>query len=103
MARKLTVNRLREIRMGWSYRAHDFVLALNGVITGTVKDGQSVSFSIPEDELLLEVWPRTINRRPNWCAIIPAGRDDYHVIITPWLTTKDPIVEQIPAASATAT
>lgn len=98
MSRKLTVTRLREIRMGWSYRAHDFQLVLNDVLLGTVKDGQSISFSIPEDELLLEIWPRTVSpHRPSWCAIIPAGKGDYRVVVAPWLH-KDPTVEQIPAA-----
>lgn len=103
MARKLTVTRSKEIRKGWSYRAFDFEVAVNDVLIGTVKDGQTVSFCVPEDEMLLGVWPRTVSRRPSWCAVIPAGRDDYRVTITPWLTTKDPIVEQIPAAPATAT
>lgn len=96
MSRKLTVTRLRERRKGWSYRAFDFQLLLNGMPHGAVKDGQSVSFSIPEDELLLEIWPLTVNRRPSWCAIIPAGKDDYRVVVAPWLQ-NDPTVEQTPA------
>lgn len=97
MSRKLTVTRLREIRMGWSYRNFDFLLTLNDVLYGTIKDGQCVSFVIPEDELLLEVRPRTHHRRPSWCAIIPAGTHDYGVTVSPW-EHKEPVVEQIPAA-----
>lgn len=98
MSRKLTVTRLREIRKGWSYRAFDFQLVLNGVLFGTVKDGKSVSFPIPEDELLLEVWPRTVSpRRPSWCAIIPAGKEDCSVTVSP-RAHREPVVEQISAA-----
>lgn len=97
MSRKLTVTRLRERRLGWSYRAHDFQLVLNGVLFGTVKDGKSVSFPIPEDELLLEVYPCTLRRRPSWCAIVPAGKQDYRVTVSPW-EHREPVVEQISAA-----
>lgn len=97
MSRKLIVTRSKEIRKGWSYRAFDFEVVLNDVLIGTVKDGQTVSFSVPEDELLLEVWPRTVNRRPSWCAIIPAGKQNYSVIVSPW-EHKEPIVEQMPFA-----
>lgn len=81
------------------YRNFDFYLTLNDVLYGMVKDGQCVSLTIPEDELLLEVRPRIPQRRPSWCAIIPAGTHDYSVTVSP-LWYKEPIVEQIPAASA---
>ena len=94
MARRLTVTRLKETRAGWSYRAHDFELKLNGDLLGTVKDGESVSFHVPEDELFLETGPRTpSSHRPVWRAVIPAGKDDYSVTVSPW-EHREPIVEQ---------
>ena len=56
MSRIITVTRLKEIRKGWSYRAHYFRLVLNDRLIGRMKDGETIAFRISEEEQLLEIY-----------------------------------------------
>ena len=99
MARFITVTRLKEIRKGWSYRAHYFQLVLNGSLLGRIKDGETITFRISGEEQLLEIWPLVPgSRRTQWCAIIPGGEEDYHISVSPF-NGIEPIVEPLSAAS----
>jgi len=97
MSRKLIVTRMKEVRKGWSYRGFDFLVELDEVLIGMVRDGETVSFPISEQEQFLEILPRNGRRKPSWCAIIPAGKEDCSVSVCPY-TNREPTVELASAA-----
>ena len=83
MLRKLVFTRVKEVRHGWSYRAFPWEIELDGVLIGTVSDGETVSFLIDEKEQLMDVWMagiiRTRLHSPHGMEVIPPGNEECRV------------------------
>lgn len=93
MSRKLIVTRPREVRHGWSYKAFDFLIEVDGVLIGSVKNDQTVCYEISENEQWFEVLLHNGRRKPYACAIIPAGKENCHITVS--TSFSEPVVALI--------
>ena len=72
---RLIIKRTREYRHGWSYRAFDWEILLDGAPLGLIRDNETLSFDVSGEEHMLEIRVAKIPRAASQQVTVPAGAE----------------------------